>query len=123
MDREAIKKVSRIVIKLGSSILTNDGTGLDQNFINSICHQVSQMQDLGKEIVIVSSGAIAEGMLRLGLNLNSRKIDQLQTAAALGQSRLSKKGILVCFQLGLQRLSVLSKEVSSLNVWIKTTVK
>ena len=59
------KKVSRIVIKLGSSILTNDGTGLDQNFINSICHQVSQMQDLGKEIVIVSSGAIAEGMLRL----------------------------------------------------------
>ena len=84
MDREAIKKVSRIVIKLGSSILTNDGTGLDQNFINSICHQVSQMQDLGKEIVIVSSGAIAEGMLRLGLNLNSRKIDQLQTAAAVG---------------------------------------
>ena len=88
MDREAIKKVSRIVIKLGSSILTNDGTGLDQNFINSICHQVSQMQDLGKEIVIVSSGAIAEGMLRLGLNLNSRKIDQLQTAAAVGQTGL-----------------------------------
>ena len=46
------------------------------------------MQDLGKEIVIVSSGAIAEGMLGVGLNLNSRKIDQLQTAAAVGQTGL-----------------------------------
>ena len=88
MDREAIKKVSRIVIKLGCSILTSDRNGLDQNFINSICHQVSQMQDLGKEIIIVSSGAIAEGILRLGLNLHSTQIDKLQTAAAVGQTDL-----------------------------------
>ena len=50
MDREAIKKVSRIVIKLGSSILTNDGTGLDQNFINSICHQFLKCKILGKKL-------------------------------------------------------------------------
>ena len=85
MNRNAVEGASRIVIKIGSSILTNGGKGLDHNFIDDIARQVVDLQLLGKQIVIVSSGAIAQGMSQLGWDVQSRKIDQLQTAASVGQ--------------------------------------
>ena len=56
MNRNAVEGASRIVIKIGSSILTNGGKGLDHNFIDDIARQVVDLQLLGKQIVIVSSG-------------------------------------------------------------------
>jgi len=88
MNRNAVEGASRIVIKIGSSILTNGGKGLDHNFIDDIARQVVDLQLLGKQIVIVSSGAIAQGMSQLGWDVQSRKIDQLQTAASVGQAGL-----------------------------------
>ncbi|MEG1324247.1 MAG: glutamate 5-kinase, partial [Janthinobacterium sp.] len=61
-----IQKATRIIIKVGSSLVTNDGRGLDHAAIARWAAQISGLRALGKEVVLVSSGAIAEGMLRLG---------------------------------------------------------
>ncbi len=61
-----IQQASRIIIKVGSSLVTNDGRGLDHAAIARWAAQIAALRALGKEVVLVSSGAIAEGMLRLG---------------------------------------------------------
>lgn len=80
--------MSRLVIKIGSNILTSEGGGLDMNRIQSISGDISSVQDAGYEVTIVSSGAIAAGMQKLELREKPKDIVLKQAAAAVGQSSL-----------------------------------
>jgi glutamate 5-kinase len=86
--RQHIKKSKRCVIKIGSALLTNDGAGLNVAGITTWVEQISALRQKGIEIVLVSSGAVAEGMSRLGLKKRPESIHDLQAAAAVGQMGL-----------------------------------
>src|SRR3990167_2039490 len=83
-----IKKAHRLIIKVGSSLVTNDGRGLDGAAIAKWAAQIAQLRLLGKEVILVSSGAIAEGMQRLGFDKRPTGIHELQACAAVGQMGL-----------------------------------
>jgi glutamate 5-kinase len=80
----------RIVVKVGSSLVTNEGRGLDEAAIGQWCKQLAALRLDGREVVMVSSGAIAEGMKRLGWATRPREIHELQAAAAVGQMGLAQ---------------------------------
>jgi glutamate 5-kinase len=82
------KQPKRWVIKFGSAILTNNGAGLDRRAIDGWVKQIAELMDQGIEVVLVSSGAIAEGISRLGWNNRPDAIHELQAAAAVGQMGL-----------------------------------
>lgn len=86
--RSIIETAQRIVIKVGSSLVTNDGKGLDHQAIARWAAQIAALKTLGKEVVLVSSGAIAEGMQRLGWSKRPHEVNELQAAAAVGQMGL-----------------------------------
>lgn len=77
-----------IVVKVGSSLVTNNGNGLDQAAIAAWAVQIAALVQQGKQIVLVSSGAIAEGMQRLGWKKRPTAVNELQAAAAVGQMGL-----------------------------------
>ncbi len=83
-----IANASRIVVKVGSSLVTNEGRGLDREAVAAWARQIAALRGLGKEVVLVSSGAIAEGMARLGWARRPKNMHQLQAAAAVGQMGL-----------------------------------
>lgn len=85
-----IADARRLVVKVGSSLVTNDGRGLDQAAIARWAAQIAALRAAGKEVVLVSSGAIAEGMQRLGLAKRPKEIHELQAAAAVGQMGLAQ---------------------------------
>jgi len=85
-----IQNSTRIIIKVGSSLVTNDGRGLDHAAIARWASQISALRALGKEVVLVSSGAVAEGMLRLGFDKRPTDIHELQACAAVGQMGLAQ---------------------------------
>ncbi|SFC02755.1 glutamate 5-kinase [Massilia yuzhufengensis] len=85
-----LQQASRIIVKVGSSLVTNDGRGLDHTAIARWAAQISALRSLGKEVVLVSSGAIAEGMLRLGFAARPTDIHELQACAAVGQMGLAQ---------------------------------
>src|SRR3984893_19150601 len=87
--RSVIADSKRLVVKVGSSLVTNDGRGLDHGAIGRWAAQIAVLRAQGKEVVLVSSGAIAEGMQRLGWTKRPREIDELQAAAAVGQMGLA----------------------------------
>ena len=78
----------RIVVKVGSSLVTNEGRGLDAAAIGLWCQQLAVLVKSGREVIMVSSGAIAEGMKRLGWAARPKAIHELQAAAAVGQMGL-----------------------------------
>ena len=78
----------RIVVKVGSSLVTNEGRGLDAQAIGNWCEQLANLVKNGREVIMVSSGAIAEGMSRLGWATRPKAIHELQAAAAVGQMGL-----------------------------------
>jgi glutamate 5-kinase len=80
-----MKDAKRFVVKIGSALVTNRGEGLDIDAIAQWARQIAHLRALGREIVLVSSGAIAEGMQRLGWKAMPRRMHQLQAAAAVGQ--------------------------------------
>ena len=80
----------RIVVKVGSSLVTNEGRGLDEAAIGEWCRQLAALRADGREVVMVSSGAIAEGMLRLGWRTRPKEVNELQAAAAVGQMGLAQ---------------------------------
>lgn len=86
--REKIAKAQRIVVKIGSALLTNDGQGLDVARIGLWVTQIAQLRAQGKEVVLVSSGSIAAGMKRLGFSSRPTQVNELQAAAAVGQMEL-----------------------------------
>jgi glutamate 5-kinase len=78
----------RIVVKVGSSLVTNQGTGLDMDALGNWAQQIATLRTQGCEVVLVSSGAIAEGMQRLGWKQRPSAVHELQAAAAVGQMGL-----------------------------------
>jgi glutamate 5-kinase len=88
ITRKDIKKTKRWVIKIGSALLTNDGQGLNKQAIQNWVDQMVYLTHQGIEVIIVSSGSIAEGMQRLGWKHRPTEIAKLQSAAAVGQMGL-----------------------------------
>ncbi len=88
MDKQGIENAKRLVIKVGSALLTNNGAGIDAKAIDDWVDQIVTLLDQNKQVVVVSSGAIAEGLVRLGLKSRPQSIHMLQSAAAVGQMGL-----------------------------------
>jgi glutamate 5-kinase len=86
--QHTLRKARRIVVKVGSSLVTNEGRGLHEEAIAQWCEQLAALVKDGREVVMVSSGAIAEGMKRLGWATRPKDVSQLQAAAAVGQMGL-----------------------------------
>ncbi len=90
MRRELFRKVKRVVIKIGSRVLTDDDGALDMRVIGRICGELAGLRNRGKQVVLVSSGAIAAGRSELGMAEKPRTIPHKQAAAAIGQTRLMR---------------------------------
>jgi len=88
--KSVIQSAHRIIIKVGSSLVTNEGKGLDHAAIAKWAAQIAALRALRKEVVLVSSGAIAEGMLRLGFEQRPTDVHELQACAAVGQMGLAQ---------------------------------
>jgi glutamate 5-kinase len=87
---QVLRDARRVVVKVGSSLVTNDGRGLDEVAIGEWCRQMAHLIRDGREVIMVSSGAIAEGMKRLGWTVRPKAIQELQAAAAVGQMGLAQ---------------------------------
>jgi glutamate 5-kinase len=86
---EALRHARRIVVKVGSTLVTDEGRGIDAAAIGNWCRQLAALAAQGRELVMVSSGAIAEGMKRLGMRTRPKELHELQAAAAVGQMGLA----------------------------------
>jgi len=86
--RLALAKAKRWVVKIGSALLTDDGKGLARHLIENWVAQLAALKAQGVELVLVSSGSVAEGMTRLGLTERPHSLHELQAAAAIGQMGL-----------------------------------
>ena len=91
---DVLRNARRIVVKVGSSLVTNEGRGLDETAIGEWCRQLAALVRAQgaqhREVIMVSSGAVAEGMKRLGWSTRPRQIHELQAAAAVGQMGLAQ---------------------------------
>jgi glutamate 5-kinase len=96
----------RIVVKVGSSLVTNEGRGADADAIGNWCRQLAELLREGREVIMVSSGAIAEGMKRLGWTTRPTALSELQAAAAVGQM-----GIVQVYETKLRERGVTSAQV------------
>src|SRR6185503_10514797 len=83
-----LEQAKRLVVKVGSSLVTNRGEGLDLEALARWAGQIAQLRRMGREVVLVSSGAIAAGMQRLGWKKRPHALHELQAAAAVGQMGL-----------------------------------
>lgn len=86
--RNELVEARRWVIKVGSALLTDDGRGLNQDMIVNLVDQLVALRKRGSEVVLVSSGAVAAGIVRLGWDARPNLLHELQAAAAVGQSVL-----------------------------------
>ncbi|RYF16575.1 MAG: glutamate 5-kinase [Comamonadaceae bacterium] len=89
-ESATLRDARRIVVKVGSSLVTNDGRGLDEVAIGEWSRQLAALARDGREVIMVSSGAIAEGMKRLGWTARPHELNELQAAAAVGQMGLAQ---------------------------------
>jgi glutamate 5-kinase len=85
-----LRDARRIVVKVGSTLVTNEGRGLDEKAIGEWCRQLAALARDGREVIMVSSGAVAEGMKRLGWTARPHELNELQAAAAVGQMGLAQ---------------------------------
>ncbi len=104
---DVLSGARRIVVKVGSSLVTNEGKGLDEGAIGQWSQQLSALVQDGREVIMVSSGAIAEGMKRLGWAKRPKEINELQAAAAVGQMGLVQMYETKLRELGLRSAQVL----------------
>ena len=104
--RDIIHQAKRWVVKIGSALLTNDGQGLDAEAIAGWVKQMAELRLRGIELVLVSSGAVAAGMRRLGWSARPTEIHQLQAAAAVGQMSL-----IHTYEVEFQRYGLLTAQV------------
>lgn len=88
--RNDIAACKRIVVKVGSALVTNNGAGLSGDFIAECARQIALLRQSGREVLLVSSGAIAAGMQRLGWTKRPHAMHSLQAAAAVGQMGLTQ---------------------------------
>ena len=87
-QRQSLAASRRWVVKIGSALATREGAGLNLEAIRDWASQVAALRAAGREVVVVTSGAVAEGAARLGWNSRPRSLNQLQAAAAIGQMGL-----------------------------------
>ena len=107
MIEEANSKTNHCwVIKIGSGLLTSNGEGLNATMIDSWVEQIVQLKSMGHRVVIVSSGAVAEGIKRLGWEKRPRTLHQLQTAAAVGQA-----GLIQAYEARFNKYKLLTAQV------------
>ena len=106
MSRERLKTARRWVIKIGSSLLTARGQGLDHEAIRTWCEQIAKLRAEGRQVVLVSSGAVAEGMARLGLKKRPGVLHELQAAAAVGQM-----GLVRAWELGFEAHGIRAAQI------------
>jgi len=97
MSRDGIRQTRRWVVKIGSALLTRNGQGLDRSVLSPWADQMAAFLGGGGELVLVSSGAVAEGMSRMGWNRRPKALHELQAAAAIGQMGLVQ-AYEACFQ-------------------------
>ena len=102
-----LRAARRIVVKVGSSLVTNEGRGVDAAAVGNWCRQLAVLAGQGRELVMVSSGAIAEGMKRLGWSSRPSQLPELQAAAAVGQMGLAQMYETQLSQHGLRSAQVL----------------
>ena len=104
--RKRLTKKGRWVVKIGSALLTNDGKGLDRDAIAHWVDQIAHLVAQGIEIVLVSSGAVAEGMTRMGWTERPNELAKLQAAAAIGQM-----GLVQAYESSFHRHSIHTAQV------------
>lgn len=104
--REQLGCSKRWVVKVGSSLVTNDGRGLNHEIIASWVGQIAKLRQAGIQVVLVSSGAVAEGMKRLGWKSRPHELHQLQAAAAVGQM-----GLVQSYESNFLRYDIQSAQV------------
>jgi len=102
-----VAAATRLVAKVGSSLVTNEGRGLDQQAIAHWTGQIAALRARGKQVVLVSSGAVAEGMARLGWSRRPGLMHELQAAAAVGQMGLAQAYEAAFAQHGLRTAQIL----------------
>ena len=102
----ALQAARRIVVKVGSSLVTNEGRGVDAEAIGQWSRQLAALAQQGRELMVVSSGAVAEGMKRLGWAQRPRELPELQAAAAVGQM-----GLVQMYESSLARHGLHSAQV------------
>lgn len=105
--RKDIAEARRWVVKVGSALLTDDGRGLDGGMITGLVAQLMQLRKRGCEVVLVSSGAVAAGIVRLGWKARPSALHDLQAAAAVGQMELVQSYQSAFQEHGLQTAQVL----------------
>lgn len=88
MSLSVLTRARTVVVKVGSSLVTDEGRGLDSAGIAQWADQIARLMAMGKEVLLVSSGAVAEGMKRLGWKSRPHALHELQAAAAVGQMGL-----------------------------------
>ncbi|MDC8805310.1 glutamate 5-kinase [Halomonas pacifica] len=104
--REALAGARRVVVKIGSALLTNDGRGLDEAAIGGWVDQIAELHRRGIEVMLVSSGAVAAGMVRLGWQARPSAVHELQAAAAVGQNGLTE-----CYEGHFGRHKLLTAQI------------
>ena len=102
-----VRAARRVVIKVGSSLVTDEGRGLDRAAIAQWAEQIAALRAAGKQVLLVSSGAIAEGMQRLGWARRPREVHELQAAAAVGQMGLAQAYESCFAALGIRTAQIL----------------
>ncbi len=107
MSQFSMAQAKRIIVKVGSSLVTNNGRGLDRAAITGWAEQMAALKKAGKEIILVSSGSIAEGIKRLGWAERPKEMQELQAAAAVGQMGLVQAYETSFSEQGLQTAQVL----------------
>jgi glutamate 5-kinase len=107
MPVSLIQSAHRLVVKVGSSLVTNEGRGLDHVALARWAAEIAELRRLGKDVVLVSSGAVAEGVARLGWSEKPKSIHEKQAAAAVGQMGLCQAYESAFRQHGLKTAQVL----------------
>ncbi|MGB3289935.1 MAG: glutamate 5-kinase [Burkholderiaceae bacterium] len=102
----AVSHAKRLVVKVGSSLVTNEGKGIDENAVEQWAAQIASLHAQGKQMVLVSSGAIAEGMARLGWPRRPNAMHELQAAAAVGQM-----GLIQAYEVAFARHGIRTAQI------------
>ena len=90
MTHSNLSQAKLIVVKVGSSLVTAEGRGIDQSALDNWATQIAAIKRNGMDVILVSSGAIAEGMKRLGWAKRPSALNELQAAAAVGQMGIAQ---------------------------------
>lgn len=99
--------IRRVIVKIGSSLLTNNGRGLDRTAIYEWAKQIAKLHNQGMEVLLVSSGAVAEGVVRMNLEERPKKLAALQACASIGQMGLIETWWSALIQHGVQSSQLL----------------